>query len=79
MYLFIYFSIYLYIYLCIYLFILKSGLVLHNPGACFGREPRQDSITVIQEGGDEGMDEGLSHRFREGGPEPGDIFEMIKS
>ena len=39
----------------------------------------QNSITVVQVGGDEGMDEGLSHRFREGGPESGDVFEMIKS
>ena len=41
--------------------------VLHilEPVQSFGREPGQDFITVVQAGGDEGMDEGLSHRFRE--------------
>ena len=39
----------------------------------------QNSIIVVQVGGDEGMDEGLSHRFRKGGPESRDVFEMIKS
>ena len=41
--------------------------VLHKlePVQDFGRESRQDSITVVQERGDEGMDEGLSHRFGE--------------
>ena len=55
--------------------------VLHilEPIQGFGREPGQDSIAVVQAGGDEGMDEGLSHRFREGGPESGDVFEMVKS
>ena len=55
--------------------------VLHilEPVQGFGRELGKDSITVIQAGGDEGMDEGLSDRFREGGPESGDIFEMIES
>ena len=39
--------------------------VLHilEPVQCFGREPGQDSVTVVQAGGDEGMDEGLGHRF----------------
>ena len=43
--------------------------VLHilEPVQGFGREPGQDSITVVQVGGDEGIDEGLSHRFGEGG------------
>ena len=45
----------------------------------FGREPGQDSITVVQAGGDEGMDEGLSHRFGEGGLESGDVFKIAKS
>ena len=55
--------------------------VLHilEPVQGFGREPRQDSIIVVQVGGDEGMDEGLCHRFGEGGPESGDVFEMVKS
>ena len=55
--------------------------VLHilEPVQGFGREPRQDSITVVQAGGDEGMDDGLSHRFGERGLESGDVFEMIKS
>ena len=55
--------------------------VLHKlePVQGFGREPGQDSITVVQVEGDEGMDEGLSHRFGEGGPESGDVFKMIKS
>ena len=55
--------------------------VLHilEPVQDFGREPGQDSIRVVQTGGDEGMDEDLRGRFREGGPESGDIFEMIKS
>ena len=54
--------------------------VLHilEPIQGFGREPRQDSITVVQAGGDESMDEGLSYRFRVGGPESGDVFEMVK-
>ena len=49
--------------------------VLHilEPVQSFGREPRQDSITVVQAGGDEGID-----RFGEGGPESGDVFEMVK-
>ena len=51
--------------------------VLHilEPVQGFGREPGQDSITVVQVGGDEGVDEGLSHRFREGGLESGDVFK----
>ena len=58
-----------------------SSRVLHilEPIQGFGREPGQDSIAVVQAGGDEGMDEGLSHRFRERGPESGDVFEMVKS
>ena len=38
-----------------------------EPVQGFGREPRQYSITVVQAGGDEDMDEGLSHRFGERG------------
>ena len=55
--------------------------VLHilEPVQGFGGEPGQDSITVVQAGGEEGMDEGLSHRFGEGGPESGNVFKMIKS
>ena len=48
--------------------------VLHilEPAKDFGREPRQDSIIVVHAGGDEGMDEGLSHRSE-------DVFQVIKS
>ena len=55
--------------------------VLHilEPVQGSGREPRQDSMTVVQAGDDEGMDEGLSHWFGEGGPESGDVFEMVQS
>ena len=46
--------------------------VLHilEPIQGFGREPGQDSIAVVQAGGDEGMDEGLNHRFSA----TGDVF-----
>ena len=59
----------------------SRGLHLLEPVQGFVREPRQDSIMVVQAGGDEGMDEdeGLSHRFEEGGPESGDVSEMVKS
>ena len=50
-----------------------------EPVQGFGRELRQDSITVFQAGGEQGMDEGLCRKFGEGGPESGDVFEMIKS
>ena len=48
--------------------------VLHilEPVQGFGKEPRQESITVVQARGDEGMDEGLG--FGEGGLESGDVF-----
>ena len=42
----------------------SRGLHILEPFQGFGKEPRQDSIAVIQAGGDEGMDEGLSYRFR---------------
>ena len=44
--------------------------VLHilEPVQDFGREPGQDSITVVQAWGDEGIYEGLSQMFGEGGP-----------
>ena len=41
--------------------------------------PDRTPLTVIQVGGDEGMDEGLSHRFEERGPESKDVSEMVKS
>ena len=45
----------------------------------FGGDPGQCSITVVQAVGDEAMEKGLSHRFREGGSESGDVFKRIKS
>ena len=56
----------------------SRALQILEPVQGFGREPRQDFITVVQVGGDKGMDEGLSHRFGEGGLESGDVFHMIK-
>ena len=55
--------------------------VLHilEPVQGFGREPGQDSITVVQVGGDEGMDKGLSHQLGKGGSESGDVFQMTNS
>ena len=50
-----------------------------EPVQGFGREPRQDSIIEVQTGVDEGMDEGLCHRFGEREMESGDVFEMVKS
>ena len=41
-----------------------GSTVLHilEPAQGFGRDPGQGSITVVQAGGDEGMDEGFSHK-----------------
>lgn len=42
----------------------------------FAGYPGQDCVTVVQVGGNEGMDEGLSHGVREWWPESGDIFKV---
>ena len=57
----------------------SRALHILEPIQGFGRETGQDSIAVVQAGGDEGMDEGLSHRFREGGPESGEVTDGVES
>ena len=54
------------------------------PGLGVGEDPGSRVLhilhtAVVQAGGDEGMDEGLSHRFREGGPESGEVTDGVES